>query len=109
MDVTVAQRSLAGLPGVVDVHDLHVWTLTSGMNMASGHLSVACAADVAPVMRAAHVLLAHEFEVTHATLQVEPKDSGFVCTPCPSSPATAAGCTREGAEAERAKDAQPGS
>jgi len=108
VDVTAAQSSLAGLPGVVDVHDLHVWTLTSGMNMASGHLSVACAADVAPVMRAAHVLLAHEFEVTHATLQVEPKDSGFVCTPCPSSPATtAAACAHAPAATDRAPESPP--
>jgi cobalt-zinc-cadmium efflux system protein len=109
VDVTVAQSSLAGLPGVVDVHDLHVWTLTSGMNMASGHLSVASAVDVAPVLRAARALLADEFEVTHATLQVEPEDPGFECAPCPSSPATAAACAPEPAAPGRAPDSRPGS
>lgn len=83
-DVQAARRKLAALPGVEDVHDLHIWTLTSGMNMASGHLIVAGAADVAPVLRAARTLLEHEFAVGHITLQCEPADGeGASCLGCP--------------------------
>lgn len=88
IDVARASRELAALPGVRDVHDLHVWTLTSGMNMASGHLSVAAGADVAPVLRQAKTLLAQEFGVTHVTLQVEPMEADIgECDACaPRSP-----------------------
>jgi cobalt-zinc-cadmium efflux system protein len=73
-DVEAARRKLAALPGVEDVHDLHIWTLTSGMNMASGHVMVTTAADVGPVVRQARELLEHEFAVGHVTLQCEPAD-----------------------------------
>lgn len=83
VDVVAAERELAVLPGVADVHDLHLWTLTSGMNMASGHLTVATAADVATVLQLARELLAERFEVTHVTLQCEPADAGLAeCAVC---------------------------
>lgn len=83
VDVVAAERELAVLPGVADVHDLHLWTLTSGMNMASGHLTVATAADVAPVLQLARELLAERFEVTHVTLQCEPADGDLAeCEVC---------------------------
>ncbi len=79
LDVAAAQGELRALAGVVDVHDLHIWTLTSGMNMASGHLTVRSALDVGPVLQAAQRLLAERFDVTHVTLQCEPRDAGFDC------------------------------
>jgi len=82
MDVASADRELCALPGVVDVHDLHIWTLTSGMNMASGHLTVRSAADVGPVLVAARRLLAERFDVTHVTLQCEPQEAGLECVTC---------------------------
>lgn len=83
-DVEDARRKLAELPGVEDVHDLHIWTLTSGMNMASGHVTVATAADVGPVLRQARALLEHEFAVGHVTLQCEPADGEDApCSGCP--------------------------
>ena len=44
-DVGRLQADLAGVPGVVDVHDLHVWTLTSEMDVASAHLMVMAGTD----------------------------------------------------------------
>ena len=83
VDVAAAECELAALPGVADVHDLHLWTLTSGMNMASGHLTVTTAADVGPVLRQARALLADWFEVTHVTLQCEPADADLPeCAAC---------------------------
>ena len=63
---------LAALDGVVDVHDLHVWTLTSAMDVASVHLMVHGDADAHGVLDRARDLLSHRYGIDHATLQVEP-------------------------------------
>lgn len=67
-------RDLAAIEGVVDVHDVHVWTLTSGMDVATAHLMVRTGADPHPVLDAARDVLAERYGVEHATLQVEPDD-----------------------------------
>ena len=68
------QVELAGIGGVVDVHDLHVWTLTSDMEVATAHLMVAAGTDSHTVLDQARALLAAQHGITHATLQVEPDD-----------------------------------
>ncbi|BCB84156.1 cation diffusion facilitator family transporter [Phytohabitans suffuscus] len=73
LDVTAVQRRLASVPGVCDVHDLHVWTLTSGMDVASAHLTLDESAQVGPVLVAAREALHDDFDIGHATLQVEPR------------------------------------
>jgi cobalt-zinc-cadmium efflux system protein len=65
---------LAAIEGVVDVHDLHVWTLTSEMDVASAHLMVGQGADHHGVLDQARVLLRERYAISHATLQVEPDD-----------------------------------
>lgn len=76
VDVDELTRQLRALPSVDDVHDVHVWTLTSGMDVASVHL-VAADAQPADVARAAQLLLrAHG--LAHATVQVE-GDDGVEC------------------------------
>lgn len=65
---------LAAIEGVVDVHDLHVWTLTSEMDVASAHLMVGQDADHHGVLDQARVLLRERYAISHATLQVEPDD-----------------------------------
>jgi cobalt-zinc-cadmium efflux system protein len=74
VDVAEIERRLAELPDVVDVHDLHVWTLTSGMEVATAHVAVQPGTDVHPVLDAAHDLLAATYGIEHATVQVEPSD-----------------------------------
>lgn len=66
--------ALADLPGVVDVHDLHLWTLTSGMNVATVHLVAADGLDTHPLLDAAGALLRDRFEIEHATVQIDPED-----------------------------------
>jgi cobalt-zinc-cadmium efflux system protein len=75
-----AERALLAVPGVDEVHDLHLWTLTSGMNVATAHL-VAAPADpdnpaeapeIARILSAAAAVLREQFGIEHATLQVEP-------------------------------------
>jgi cobalt-zinc-cadmium efflux system protein len=63
---------LAGLDGVVDVHDVHVWTLTSSMDVVSAHLMTRKGADPHRVLDEARELLADRYALQHATLQVEP-------------------------------------
>ena len=74
VDVDVLTADLAAIPGVVDVHDVHVWTLTSAMDVATAHLMVTTATDHHTVLDAARALLHTQYGIEHATLQVEPED-----------------------------------
>ena len=80
-----AERALSQIDGVVEVHDLHVWTLTSGMNVATAHLVTAAvgpgesAADTATILAQAADVMRERFGIEHATLQVEPSGSS-ACT-----------------------------
>ncbi|WCO66778.1 cation diffusion facilitator family transporter [Iamia majanohamensis] len=74
VDLAALSASLGALPGVVGVHDLHVWTLTSDMENASVHLVVEVGADSHGVLDQARALLHDEYAIAHATLQVEPAD-----------------------------------
>jgi cobalt-zinc-cadmium efflux system protein len=76
LDVAVVRDRLARVPGVCDVHDLHVWTLTSGMDVASAHLSLEPAAELGTVLTSAREALHDDFDIDHATLQVEPVVAG---------------------------------
>jgi cobalt-zinc-cadmium efflux system protein len=73
LDVDEMRSALAVLPGVVDVHDLHVWTLTSEMDVATAHLMIGDDVDAHGVLDGARQLLVERFGVHHATLQVEPE------------------------------------
>ena len=50
LDLAAVRSDLAGVDGVVDVHDLHVWTLTSEMDVASAHVMVAAGTDAHAVL-----------------------------------------------------------
>ncbi|MEV6640359.1 cation diffusion facilitator family transporter [Amycolatopsis sp. NPDC051371] len=71
VDVGAINAELSALPGVADVHDLHVWTLTSGMEVASAHLTLAPPAQQSDVLLEAQTLLSSRYAIEHATLQVE--------------------------------------
>lgn len=72
-DIDGIRDSLAGLDGVVDIHDLHVWTLTSEMDVCSAHVMVGQAVDPHQVLDDARLVL-RQHGIEHATLQVEPDD-----------------------------------
>ncbi|HPB71591.1 MAG TPA: cation diffusion facilitator family transporter [Phycicoccus sp.] len=69
IDPGAVQAALEGVPGVVEVHDLHLWQLTSGMNVATAHLVTADGPSDA--LSDATSLLRDGFGIAHATLQVE--------------------------------------
>ena len=79
IDVTSIIEKINALPGVVDAHDLHVWTLTSGMEVASVNVTAVSDADPTTVLAATRTLLAEEFELGHATVQVELQGSDGKC------------------------------
>ena len=64
-------RRLAEAPGVVEVHDLHVWTITSGFASLSAHVLVARDDDCHARRRELEELLLREYGIEHTTLQVE--------------------------------------
>lgn len=64
-------RDLEAVKGVSSVHDLHIWTLTSGMNVATAHLVVGQAADAQSALTDGQAVLQAKHRVEHATLQVE--------------------------------------
>jgi cobalt-zinc-cadmium efflux system protein len=79
VDVKELTGALAGLPGVGEVHDVHVWTLTSGMEVASAHLTIGPDCDQSAVLAAARELLADDYQLEHATLQVELGSAAVSC------------------------------
>ena len=62
---------LVAYPGVVDVHDLHVWTITSGFTALSAHVLVRPGDDCHAIRRNLEQLLDNRFGITHTTLQVD--------------------------------------
>lgn len=80
VSVPEVRATLAAVPGVCDVHDLHVWTLTSGMEVASAHLIIEAEGRLSEVLDTARSALHDQYGIAHATLQVEPDGSG-VCSP----------------------------
>jgi cobalt-zinc-cadmium efflux system protein len=75
VDTAEVDRVLRTVPGVCDVHDLHLWTITSGRHAVSAHLVVEEARSLhcgdASVLDAAASALCTNFGLTHSTLQVE--------------------------------------
>ena len=74
--------ALKGISGVLDAHDLHVWSLTSGRNIATTHLVIAEDADHQGIIDAANRTLAERFAIAHATIQVEHDELANKCNPC---------------------------
>ncbi len=71
VDIALLEKSLLALPGVSAVHDLHVWTLTSGLDAMSAHIVVADMTEARATLVQANRLLAEEFGLKHTTIQIE--------------------------------------
>jgi cobalt-zinc-cadmium efflux system protein len=71
LDPEAIGRALADYEGVVNVHDLHVWEITSGMPSLSAHVVVRGGTDCHAARRGMSDMLAERFGVTHTTLQVD--------------------------------------
>ena len=71
IDAREVGRRMAAAEGVVEVHDLHIWTITSGFPTLSAHVLVRRGDDCHARRRELEQLLAREFGLEHTTLQVE--------------------------------------
>lgn len=80
IDARQLEQDLCCLEGVAGVHDLHVWTLASGMEVASMHIRLNDDADPVGVMKRARSLLERKYRLVHSTLQLDP--AGQECRGC---------------------------
>ncbi|MDE3133498.1 MAG: cation transporter [Acidobacteriota bacterium] len=71
IDPDAIGRVLAAQPGVAEVHDLHIWEVTSGFPAISAHVVVDAGHECHELRRALATLLRERFELAHSTLQVE--------------------------------------
>jgi cobalt-zinc-cadmium efflux system protein len=79
LDLADVAHDLSSISGVVDVHDLHVWTLTSEMEVASAHLLIEDGADPHEILDRSRAVLDELYHIDHATLQVEPRSHRECC------------------------------
>jgi cobalt-zinc-cadmium efflux system protein len=71
IDAEEVGRAMAAAEGVEEVHDLHIWTITSGFPSLTAHVLVAPGADCHGIRVQLERMLAEQFGLTHTTLQVE--------------------------------------
>jgi cobalt-zinc-cadmium efflux system protein len=69
-------------PGVRSVHDLHVWSITSGLNALSAHVVIEDGRGHAELLTEIRQVLHERFRIDHITIQIEPcdYDAGCDCT-----------------------------
>jgi cobalt-zinc-cadmium efflux system protein len=71
LDPAALGSAMAGRPHVAEVHDLHIWEITTGMPAASAHVLVEPRQDCHAVRADLEELLSHDYGITHLTLQVD--------------------------------------
>jgi len=76
VDIRRVGQRMAGTTGVREVHDLHVWTITSGFPALSAHVLVGDGDDCHAVRRELERLLHEQFEIDHTTLQIDHESDG---------------------------------
>ncbi len=74
VDVSAIEARLSSLPYVTEVHDLHVWTLTSGLDAMSCHVVTSDMSQAKDTLQAASVAMREEFGISHTTIQIEDAD-----------------------------------
>jgi cobalt-zinc-cadmium efflux system protein len=88
IDVDEVRDSILATPGVGAVHDLHVWTITSGMDSLSAHVIAQPGHGHAILLRAVRETLHHRFGIHHVTIQIEPDGFEGCSTDCPAHAAS---------------------
>jgi cobalt-zinc-cadmium efflux system protein len=74
IDVDEVRRAMRDHPAVLDVHDLHIWTVGSGMVSLSGHVVAHEGFENGSLLREIGDLLLARFEISHTTIQIEPEN-----------------------------------
>jgi cobalt-zinc-cadmium efflux system protein len=78
LDARAVERAIVASPGVVSVHDLHIWTITSGFPALSAHVLVSRGDDCHGRRRELETMLERDFRITHTTLQVDHASDGLL-------------------------------
>ncbi len=73
IDVDEVDRAMKEVPGVLAVHDLHVWTITSGLDCLSAHVVAAEGQSHAALLAGLRNTLHERFGIDHLTIQIEPE------------------------------------
>jgi cobalt-zinc-cadmium efflux system protein len=71
VDPSAVREAIRAVPGVDDLHDLHIWTISSGFLAMSGHLTVTGERETDAILAEANERLARRFLIAHTTLQIE--------------------------------------
>lgn len=79
LDLDEIEKTLGGIPGVGGVHDLHVWTLTSGMHVATAHVVTEQGDRWQEILDSARSTLTSRYGIAHATLQLETSANADDC------------------------------
>jgi cobalt-zinc-cadmium efflux system protein len=83
INVDEVVTAIKGVPGVQDVHDIHIWTITSGLHALSAHVRIEdqTVSRSAEIIEAVNQRLARDFDIQHTTLQLECQScpTGLVC------------------------------
>ncbi len=74
INLQALRQALCGVKGVLGVHDLHVWTLTSGVNAMSAHAVLDNGASHQEVLAAVRACVSRDFAIQHVTVQVESRN-----------------------------------
>jgi len=74
VDLAEVRRHILEADGVLEVHDLHAWTITSGLNVVSAHVVIGSASDPAHVLDELSTCLSEDFDIEHSTFQLETTD-----------------------------------
>jgi cobalt-zinc-cadmium efflux system protein len=86
VDAAAVAEAITDVPGVASVHDLHVWTITSGFDALSAHVLVGRGEDCHGLRREIERVLEARFGITHTTLQVEHDASDALIELRPAAP-----------------------
>ncbi|MGE0405134.1 MAG: cation diffusion facilitator family transporter [Candidatus Korobacteraceae bacterium] len=76
VDVKAVEREMKSIDGVVAVHDLHIWTLTSGFDSMSAHVRVNTTRNHDVLLEELGTMLRNKFKIEHTTIQIEEEDCG---------------------------------
>ncbi len=79
IDVDEVRDAMMAVDGVVGVHDLHVWSITTGLESLSAHVSVKDGVRPIDVLRELRASLHNEFGIEHVTLQLDPEGFEQTC------------------------------
>ena len=71
VDVAALRAAMEDVAGVKRVHDLHVWTLTSGVHALTAHAILCAGASHSEVLAALRARVTRDFAISHVTVQLE--------------------------------------